>query len=931
MTTRFSQPFESAKPFRLAAALCMALGFGTIVWAQISSSESSRTATTKPRRSAPVVVNGAQMPRLHQSMVTSLAPGQNSQVRLEGPARSSSERNGGARSGFTASPSVADFSPPKAPKGKSTFGETSIGRPIQQGESRIPSLSFQAPTKSVRESGKNETSANRVVKPILLPKVHSFPNKQHGAPEDTLQSQPRVAFLGIRPRSGILGVRPRPSMAESENTERIALLQNDDDRLLPEETDDWLLEDREKLLDSVEPLDDMESVIAAERELDLGEELDVDAQLELEVRDDPELALDPSYAEERLPTPQVGLRPPVELDRNGPREMLRGMEAFANPNSAALRSEFENLEAESPSDRELDWEQRALSLTPDERQSGTRQSGQVDPSLAIGSTAGKQLNIEEVNRRIKSDRITGYPNAVALGLSDIVALALQNSKNIHVRRIQPAEELQEVNRQFGQFDWQGFVSGTWAQQSDPVGNVVTQTNLNLNQVRNDNNDVQFGVRKSTLTGGQIELSETLSTRDTNSGLLDPAEQGLAQMKITFAQELLRDGGRDIVLSQALIASLLADQTHAQSFAEISNVLQNVLTQYWDLYQKRGNYFIQLSLMQWAEETLELLESRGRIDAEKNSIEQARALLLEARADLRNAKTEVLISQDQLYRLINAPGIDSNQVEVLPVEEPRLTGRAYVLDQELQQAYTSRAEVAQKLLEIRQAAIEHHVSLNQLLPKLTFSIESSLNGLDADKDFWGAKANVTENDPSYQANINFEIFLGNRAARASNKQAQLALRRLQFEYEDQLEQVRLDVSTAIRGLNGSTSILDQRLKTLRARQEEIEYLRLRRDVIPQQDASPTLLLEQFFQAINRLVLSQQAYIEAISAQQSAHVNLLQAKGVLLNGMEVPSDIAVGVPSLRRAGSTQWHHKQGVVQPIRERVITPGRRHRLPTIR
>ena len=194
---------------------------------------------------------------------------------------------------------------------------------------------------------------------------------------------------------------------------------------------------------------------------------------------------------------------------------------------------------------------------------------------------------------------------------------------------------------------------------------------------------------------------------------------------------------------------------------------------------------------------------------------------------------------------------------------------------------------------------------------------------------GARANVLDNDPSYQANLNFEIFLGNRAARASNKQAQLALRRLQFEYEDQLEQVRLDVSTAIRNLNGSSNILEQRYNTLRARQEEIEYLRLRRDVIPQQGASPSLLLEQFLQAINRLVISQQAYIEAVAVQQAAYVDLLQAKGVLLTGGEVPRDIGVAVPSLTRAGKSQLRNKRKIVTEAQSRVVRPGRRNRLPT--
>lgn len=908
MTTRYPKHFESAKPLRFVAALFLTCSLGTMLWAQISGVATVRRTPPQTQEKEKEATTGAthQLPKLHRSIVTSLAPGQNSAANLVRPGQAQFRETQGdfaeaSNSVKSSRSAVSEFQPPAQEGTRYLNGQRAVGIPLPRETARPPRVEFQ-------DSGAT----------IGIP----VPNSKSLA-RDAFDS-PKASFLGIRPRSGILRVRAQPAGFSESPAERVAMRSQEDDSLLPPGTDDWLFQDEQFRSETRAP-----NASAVES----GEGNDLAAEYDSQFRQDEGLNLDQELKsvegldlgnmrqlDDLLPTPQVDLSLPIKDLTQGPREAI---EAMGQSQSPAGETELGFEEASSPSDTpqwsELEYQQLRQRLP---------EAGVPDPAA---TQSGKQLEIEEVAQNIKSKRITSFPNAVPLGLSEVVALALQNSKNIHVQRIQPAEELQEVNKQFGQFDWQGFVLGSWAQQSDPVGNVVTQTNQNLTQVRNDNNDVQFGVRKSTLTGGQFELSETLATRDTNSGLLDPAEQGTAQMKITFSQELLRDGGRDIVLSQALIASLLADQTHAQSFAEVSTVLQNVLAQYWDLYQKRGNYFIQYSLMKWAEETLQLLESRGRIDAEKNSIEQARALLLEARADLRNAKTEVLISQDQLYRLINAPGIDSNQVEVLPIEEPRLTDRIYVLDEELQQAYTSRAEVAQKLLEIRTAAIEHHVSLNQLLPKLTFSIESSLNGLDGDKDFWGAKANLTDNDPSYQANINFEIFLGNRAARAANKQAQLALRRLQFEYEDQLEQVRLDVSTAIRGLNGSTSILDQRMKTLAARQEEIEYLRLRRDVIPQQDASPTLLLEQFFQAINRLVLSQQAYVEAVAAQQSAYVDLLQAKGVLLHGMEVPRDIGIGVPSLINAGHTQWHGKPGVVQPIQERVIVPGRKHRLPTVR
>lgn len=560
----------------------------------------------------------------------------------------------------------------------------------------------------------------------------------------------------------------------------------------------------------------------------------------------------------------------------------------------------------------------------------------VPPTIPLESvpaplpSAAEQETIQDITGRIARGRVLPERTAVAIGLQEVVSLALYHAKALKVVRIQPAEAKQVVNQEFGQFDWNTFVETLFSSNANPVGN-LSQTNLNLNQVRNDENRVDVGVRKQTLTGGQLELRQSLGTADSNSGLLNPEEPGNARISITYSQEFLRDGGQDVVLGQALIASLNADVAHADAFAQMSDVLRDVLAQYWNLYQARGDYFVQLSLVEWARETLEILEARRKIDAERNSIEQARALWLEARANLETARANVLTAQDQLYRLVNAPEIDSNAFELVLTAEPQSTSRPLDVLVELQEAIRFRAEVAQKLIEIRAAAVTHHISLNQLLPRLTFSIESSLNGIDENRDFWGALRNTSDVDPSYAANVAFEFPIGNHTAKAQNKQARLTLQRLQFEYEDEIEQVRLDVAAAIRTLNASNTILEQRRRTLAAREEEIEYLRIRRDVIPQDGASPSLLLEQLFQAINRQVVSQQAYIAAISDQQDAFAELLRAKGLLVNLSEVPRDILMAVPVPSRAFREQRSNRRGFKSEAYDRAVLPGLADPIPNYR
>ena len=158
---------------------------------------------------------------------------------------------------------------------------------------------------------------------------------------------------------------------------------------------------------------------------------------------------------------------------------------------------------------------------------------------------------------------------------------------------------------------------------------------------------------------------------------------------------------------------------------------------------RGEYFIQQSLIRWSEQTVKLLESRRDLDAQQNSISQAQALLLESRARLVETKATIRSLQDRLYRLINAPMLDSRVNEILPTASPQESEHLWELQPELEEAFAHRPEIAQALSNIREAGVVHHVSLNLLLPRLTFTLQSSLNGLDENFDSYGALGNATD--------------------------------------------------------------------------------------------------------------------------------------------------------------------------------------------
>lgn len=558
---------------------------------------------------------------------------------------------------------------------------------------------------------------------------------------------------------------------------------------------------------------------------------------------------------------------------------------------------------------------------------GNADGGQLD---GMGLAGGKEQDGDE--RRVTNDIMQlihqarqepalGTNQVMRLSIAELIGRTLANSKNIEILRLRPIEFRQSVASEYGRFDWSAFVENRVLHGQVPVQS-SNEVNGLQPVIRQEELEIRWGVRKNTTLGGTLELGDSIGMQDDDSGILQPPDQGLARLSLNYQQELLRNAGRDINLSPALVASLQADSEHDTSVADISQQLQLVVNAYWQLFEARGQYFVWKSLVTWAEDILDALEDRRDIDAQENLISQARALQLEAQAEAAQARIQVLIAQDRLRRLVNDPMLENERVEIIPIELPEIAQAHRSVPDELSIALQNRGEIHSSLKEIKVAATRHNVSVNQLLPRLTFVLESSLNGLNGGDDIGRARENAFEHDPLIQAELNLEFFLGNRRARALVRQADIAMARLRVKYEDDVEQVKLEVREAVRTLNGSNSILDLRYRTLDQRAAELDYLSHRYRVIPEEGASVSLQIEEYFLALNRIVASQLEYFKSLSNQQQAVINLERAKGMLVRSIDVPYDAKPPVPSWDEAFDLQKRNKPHILGEEIRSVVKPN---------
>jgi outer membrane protein TolC len=489
-------------------------------------------------------------------------------------------------------------------------------------------------------------------------------------------------------------------------------------------------------------------------------------------------------------------------------------------------------------------------------------------------------------------------------LSEVVAALLQSSFRFRQLQVLPTISRQEINEELGRFDPAAFVSSALDVQ-------------NLQQ-KTENNDVRFGVRSQRITGGAVELSQGFGVQDNAIGI-NALDQGTSSLNLIFSQEVLRDGGRVVVLSRGLAASYRFDQQVANSLAEANLLIEQALQAYWRLYQARGRYFVVLALVQWAEQLTAQIEERSRlVERATNSLEQARALGLEAKAELVDAETRVLQAQDALYRIVNDPRFDPLVVEIITSDPPTAMLGGLSPANELSVAFSARPEVLERLAEIRVAALEREVAINQLLPRLSLSLRSSLNGFDDGRDFGGAFSNLGQRPASAAAGANFEFFTTNRLARARSKRAELGLVRAQLEYEDQLQQIRQEVLAAIRVVNNAQPKIELRQRTLEARQREIDAIAFKTWISPDEGVSVVGQLEQLFQAINRLVRTQQEVIDAKIELQASALQLLRAKGILASRESIPIDLSVPTPI--QLSRERLERRETLRDEIRDRVLS-----------
>ena len=470
---------------------------------------------------------------------------------------------------------------------------------------------------------------------------------------------------------------------------------------------------------------------------------------------------------------------------------------------------------------------------------------------------------------------------VSLSLDDVIVRAVHHSKQIQVFADLPLIRETAIVEADAAFDWQAFVESRWDDTSDPVGNSLT-AGAGIDRFRDHHLTAQGGARKRTLSGGQLLAAQQFGIQENNSEFFVPNNQGTARLTLSFTQPLLRGRGRAYNSSLVCLAQLDKTVADDEFRRQLQTHLLEVTRAYWALYFERGVLLQKMNVYRRARTTVARLEARKRIDASESQIRSAQAALKARGAELIRARVAVKNAGSKLRSLINDPALGTSETtELMPIDRPQFATFPAPMGGSLQEAIQSRPEVHQAIKQIRAAGMRLSMSRNELMPLLNVVTEAYVAGLEDDRsigDAWTKQFSVGE--PGYAVGMQFEVPIGNRAARTRHIRRCHELRQMQNQYALTLSTIELEVRTSVREVNASQRELAAKEEAMQARVDQMDYIEQRWQRLPSQGTSAVLTLENLLLAQERVAAAEYDYLEAQMTYNLSLMNLKRSTGSLL---------------------------------------------------
>ena len=350
--------------------------------------------------------------------------------------------------------------------------------------------------------------------------------------------------------------------------------------------------------------------------------------------------------------------------------------------------------------------------------------------------------------------------------------------------------------------------------SAPVINSVT---TGTNSFVNDDTSGSVGISKGFLTGGSAALSWNARSSLTNSlfDTFNPSTR--SSLTLSVSQPLLRGFGKRLNTISIRVARNNLDHSDLQFKQQVISTVSRIQSLYWDLVRFRAEVESSREDLRLARQLYE--GNRQRMEIGKLApidLIEPEAEVAQREQDLTFARTAVRQQEGTLKTALSRNGLASPSlatVEIIPTDHADVPEVLEIepLDDLTHLALISRPDIAQMQIQLENADIQLERSRDSLLPSVNLVASMTNNGLAGEANriqdsgipafFVGGLGRslgqvLRRNFPDYSVGLEVRVPIRNRRAQADVTRTLLERRRSQMSMQQQVNNVRREVQSAV---------------------------------------------------------------------------------------------------------------------------------------
>jgi outer membrane protein len=506
---------------------------------------------------------------------------------------------------------------------------------------------------------------------------------------------------------------------------------------------------------------------------------------------------------------------------------------------------------------------------------------------------GPATDASRTEVELGTDLAGGAQHELSISLQTVITTAVENNLAARIARLAPAINAEDIINAEAAFDFVLFSNADFTKTDQPstvpvLGGFVLGTPFNADERYR----FETGVRKRMQTGAELFASTDLTRFRNNApgiGLLpDPAYTAAVRLGLT--QPLLRGFGQQVNTATIRLAGNAESRAVAQLRSDLLNLVEQVEVAYWDLVFAWHNLEIRQWLVNVGVEVRDVLDRRREFDTKLAQYTDAVATVEQRKANVIRARRRILAASDALKALINDPELTVGSEALLhPTDSFVASAVSYNLRQTIVTALDQRPEIEQASLAIDDASIAQMVADNARLPLLDLSAQIAYFGMDEDSgDSYGNLLDAEFID--YILGLRFEYPLGNRAAEAGYRQARLQRSQTLLGYRQAVQNVVLDVKSALRDVVTNFELIQATRSNRIAQAENLRALLVEEETLA--GLTPEFLNLKF-QRQERLAFARQEELLALANFDQSVALLYKAMGTGLTMRDIDIEV-VGEP-------------------------------------